>query len=121
MNITPLLTLLQAAASLLVLAQGHTVTTAFMQQAVNFGSNAVQIVVQSHAPIGFTVTKNDSIWPNVKDLANAPYIDAPGHWAPLGTTVQLITGDSSFGDLNHDGLDDAAAVVNRPSPDGTLP
>jgi hypothetical protein len=50
---------------------------------------------------------------------NAPYIDAPGHWTRLGNTIQLFTGDTSFGDLNHDGLDDAAVIVNRPSSNGT--
>jgi hypothetical protein len=119
MNITSLVSLLQAAASLLVLAQGPTATTAFMQQAVSFGSHAVQIVTQAEAPIGFSVPQNDSVWPNAKDLMNAPYIDAAGHWSQLGKTVQLIPGDTSFGDLNHDGLDDAAVIVNRPSSDGT--
>jgi len=119
MNITSLLALLQAAASILTLAQSHTASVAFQQEAVNFGSNAVQMVTQAAAPVGFQVPKNDSAWPNVKDLMNAPYIDTPGHWAPLGATVQGVFQYASFGDLNHDGVDDAAIIVNRPTANGT--
>ena len=118
MNITSLLALLSAAASMLTLAQGHSATTAFMQEAINFGSNTVQVVTQASAPIGFSVPKDSSIWPTAVDLANAPYIDTPGHWAPLGQTVTFLSDDISFGDLNNDKLDDAAVIVNRPSAGG---
>jgi hypothetical protein len=94
------------------------VTTAFTQQAVNFGSNAVQVVTQAAAPIGFPVPQNNSIWPNVEDLVKAPYIDAPGHWVPIGQTVKPLFEDTSFGDINNDDLDDAAVIVNRPSSNG---
>ena len=63
--------------------------------------------------------QNDSAWPNAKDLKNAPYIDASGHWARLGKTVELLDGNTSFGDLNRDGMDDAAVIVNRPLSNGT--
>ncbi len=118
MNITALLALLQAAASVLTIAQGPTATTAFKQQAVNFGSHAVQAVTQAAAPISFSVPENTGIWPNTSELMSAPYIDAVGHWTRLGTTVQLVQEDVSFGDLNNDGVDDAAVVVNRPSSNG---
>ncbi len=119
MNITSLLALLQAAASLLTAAQSPAATAAIQQGAVKFGNNAVQVVTQAAAPINFTVAKNDGIWPNISDLMRAPYIDAAGHWAPLGKTVRLVQKDTSFGDINNDGLDDAAVVVNRPSADGS--
>ncbi len=118
MNITSLLALLQAAAAVLTFAQSHAPSAAFAEQAVNFGSNAVQLVTQAAAPINFSVPANDSIWPNIKDLLGAPYIDGAGHWTRLGSTVQLIQEDTSFGDINHDGMDDAAVIVNRPSADG---
>ena len=118
MNVASLLALLQAAASVLTFAQGHTATTAFAQQAVSFGSNAVQVVTQAAAPVGFPVPRNNSIWPNIQDLAGAPYIDASGHWVQLGQTVQLAPQYTSFGDLNNDGVDDAAVIVNRPSSGG---
>lgn len=103
---------------MLTFAQHNTTSTAFMQQAVHFGSGAVQVATQATAPVDFSIPQNDSGWPNTKDLAQAPYLDAPGHWAPLGATVKLIEADTSFGDLNGDGLDDAAVIVNRPSSNG---
>lgn len=119
MNIASLLALLQATASLLAFVQSPAVMPAFSQQAVHFGSQAVQIVTQAASPITFQVPQNDSIWPNMKDLANAPYRDASGHWVRLGATAQIVQEYTSFGDLNHDGLDDAAVIVNRPSSSGT--
>jgi len=119
MNTASLLALLQAAASVLTLAQAHNAKPAFMQEAVNFGSNAVQVVTQAAAPVSFAVPQNDSIWPNAKDLVNAPYIDGSGRWVRLGPTVQALFEDTSFGDINHDGFDDAALIVNRPSAGGT--
>jgi len=117
---TTLLSLLQAVALLLTAVQGGKIATPAIQtQAVNMAGNAVQLAAQVADPVGFTVTKNDSIWPNMKDLLNAPYRDANGKWIRLGASVQLIEGDTSFGDLNHDGLDDAAVVVKKQMADGS--
>ena len=103
------------AASVLLFAQNHTLPPEVLQSTVNLGSNTVQLVTQAAAPIDFPVPQNDSIWPNAKDLLRAPYLNAPGHWSPLGSAVQLMQADTSFGDLNQDGLDDAAVIVDRPS------
>lgn len=127
MNPASWLALLQAAAALLTFASGRmnlsASSTALAQSAVNFGSNAVQIVEQATAPIGFQVPPNDSFWPDIKDLSNAPYIDGTidgvNDWTQLGSAVTLLPNYTSFGDLNHDGVDDAAAIVERPSADGT--
>ncbi|MDE2019204.1 MAG: hypothetical protein KGJ13_02535 [Patescibacteria group bacterium] len=114
-----LMSLLQAAASLLLFAQGHALPASSTQAIVNFGSNAVQLVTQAAAPIDFSVPQNNGIWPNTADLVQAPYLDGQGRWSRLGSTVQLIPADTSFGDLNGDGLDDAIVVVNRPTALGT--
>lgn len=120
MNTSALLALLQAAAAVLAFAQSHAATASptLTQSAINFGSNTVQIVTQAAAPIDFQVPPNDSVWPNIKDLSNAPYIDGPGQWTHLGATVQLLPEYTSFGDLNNDGMDDAAAIVDRPTASG---
>jgi hypothetical protein len=85
---------------------------------VNIAGNAIQIVTQATAQIPFTVTQNNSIWPNIDGLYNAPYRDAKGNWVRLGSTVSLLAQYTSFGDLNNDGFDDAAVIVNKPAADG---
>ena len=69
----------------------------------------------------FQVPPNDSVWPNIKDLSNAPYIIGPGQWSQLSRNGPTSAAGkyTSFGDLNHDGSDDAAAIVNRPTASGT--
>lgn len=118
MNPASLIALLQLAASVLVSAQNPKMVLTMRQQAVQLGSNTVQLVTQAAAPIGFDVPKNNSIWPTAKDLMDAPYVDGPGHWARFGSTVQPLLQYASFGDLNDDGADDAAVIVNRPSVGG---
>ena len=119
MNITTILAMLQSAVSLLSLAQGNQTTPVMAQKAVDLAENAVQAAVQAKAPLNFAVKENDGIWPNVDDLLNAPYLDSNNNWVPLGQTVSLVTESISFGDINNDGLDDAAVVVNKPGADGS--
>jgi hypothetical protein len=119
MNIATMLALLQTAASLLASAQNPQATPASMQKAVNLAGNAIQAVVQAKAPINFSVKENDGIWPNIDGLLNAPYLDSKNDLVRLGKTVLLVTEYTSFGDINNDGLDDAAVVVNKPDTDGT--
>jgi len=126
MNIASMIALLQATSALLVFAQGSRATPALMRSAVNIGSHSVQIVAQVRAPIDFAVTPNSSIWPNINDLVNAPYLDANGNYMRLGSdaagtasTVSLLEQYTSFGDINNDGVDDAAVIVNRPNAAGT--
>jgi hypothetical protein len=111
-----MLALLQAAATLLALVQSPAVSTTTAQNSVNLAENAIQIVAQETAPIDFTVPKDNSIWPNITDLVNAPYLDGNGNYVPLGSAVSLLEQDTSFGDINNDGIDDAAVIVNRPTP-----
>ncbi len=119
MNIAAMLVMLQSAVSLLSFAQGSQTTPAMAQKAVDLAENAIQAVVQAKAPVNFAVKENDGIWPNVDDLLNAPYLDSNNSWVPLGRTVSLVTESISFGDINNDGLDDAAVVVNRPGTGGS--
>ena len=112
MNTASLLALLQLTATILT---SHAPT----QATVNLASNIVQLVTQASAPINFAVPRNDSMWPDMKDLLYAPYISAPGQWSNLNSSVRILPEYTSFGDLNRDGSDDAAVIVNRPTTDGT--
>ncbi len=113
-------TLLQITATFLLGVQ-HNPSASFaaQQQAVLVGSRVVQLSTQDLANIGFVVPQDNSAWPNITDLQNAPYLNAEGRWVQLGQGVQLISSSTSFGDLNDDGLDDAVALVKRSLPDGS--
>ncbi len=113
--------LLQMTATLLMGVQ-HDVQTpvAVKAQLVLTGEHVVQIAAQAAAPVPFVVTPNDGAWPNVKDLLNAPYRNASGVWVREGQGVALDQSSVSFGDLNADGMDDAAVVVKRTGPNGTV-
>jgi hypothetical protein len=103
---TAIALLLQAATSLLV----------------GIGQNAnVSLATQDEAmkDITFSIPKNTSIWPTAGDLAQAAYQAADGSWTPVGKSVQLVTPTISFGDINNDGLDDAALLVDQVLADGT--
>jgi hypothetical protein len=78
-------------------------------------NQSIQIAAQVEAAprINFAVTPNDGFQPNIKDVYNSAFLDANGNYIPLGSTVVLIPGDTSFGDLNGNGQDDAAAVVQE--------
>ncbi len=121
MNLAALASLLQAATLLLtgVRGAGSAIVPATAQAVVNVAGNAVQIATQAMAPVGFPVVENNGRWPNMNDLLNAPYRDASGKWVRLGSSVQLMQEDTSFGDLNHDGVDDAAVVVKKITPLGS--
>ncbi len=110
--------LLQAAASILAFAQGPKATLATMQSAVNIGSNSVQIAAQAMAPINFPVPENTGVAPNITELIYAPYQNTAGKYVQLSPSFQLVEEDTSFGDLNHDGLDDAAVIINEPTTNG---
>ncbi len=118
MNITTMLALLQAAASLLVSAQNPQTTPAMAQNAINLAGNVIQIVDQAKTPINFAVREKSSIWTNITDLLSAPYIDSEGNWVRIGPKVSILSEYTTFGDLNNDGFDDAAVIVNRRGTDG---
>lgn len=114
-----ILAMLQTVAALLAGAQAPNTSLAAMQRAINDAEQTLQVIAQAEAKIPFSVKKNDGIWPNIQDLANSPYLDADGNYVPLGQGVKLVEADTSFGDLNADGLDDAAVIVDKPTPSGT--
>lgn len=89
-------------------------------QGVAITGQAIQLAVQAQAlpKINFAIPKNDSIWPNITDLYNAAYLDANGNYEPQGIGVGLVGEDTSFGDLNGDGYDDAAVIVKRTDDSG---
>lgn len=87
-------------------------------QLIALGSRTVQLAAQAVAPINFAVPANNSTWPNVNDLLVAPYLAANGAYVQQGSSAKLDQGSISFGDLNNDGLDDAAAIVTRPAASG---
>jgi hypothetical protein len=118
---TAIAALLQITATFLLgIQRNPSASLAAQKQAVLAGSQVVQVATQDLANINFPVPQNDSIWPNVKDLENAPYLNVSGQWIRLGQGVQLISSSTSFGDLNGDGLDDAVAVVQRSLPNGSM-
>jgi hypothetical protein len=113
-------TLLNTLSAFLLVLQGSHASPAAQQTAINIAENGVQLAAQAVAMphIPFAIAPNDSVPPNIADLGNAAYRDGDGNWVRLGNGVNLIEGDTSFGDLNHDGVDDAAVIVEKPSSGG---
>lgn len=119
---TAIALLLQAATSLLIgIGQNTKLPYTVREQAVITAEHAVQISTQAEAmsSIGFSVPKNTSVWPTSSDLMQAPYRSVDGSWVPLGSSVQLMAPDTSFGDINSDGTDDAAVIVKQTAKDGS--
>lgn len=118
MNPAAILSLLQITAAMLTTAQGGAMPAANVQSIITISQHSIQLAAQSEANIPFTVTPNNSMYPNINDLDSAAYRDTNGNWVTLGPSVILSGGDTSFGDLNNDGIDDAAVVVNKPDAEG---
>lgn len=115
MNTTVVALLLQMTASLLSGAQHNpdlSPTTTAKIAAI--GAQAIQLAAQAEADarIGFAVPKNPGIWPNVSELVRSAYLNGNGDYVPEGADAALEQQTISFGDLNGDGLDDAAAIVD---------
>lgn len=91
---------------------------AVLKNVVTIGEQGIQLAAQAGQVVPFDVPKNNSIYPNIKDLAQAAYRDANGHWVPVGSSVMLLGEYTSFGDLNKDGIDDAVVVIKKTSPLG---
>jgi hypothetical protein len=115
-----ILTLLQLATSLLLMAQRGTTPPATAQKLVVLAEQSIQISTQALAPIDFPVVPNNGPTPNIVDVANAPYIGPNGKYTPMGSSVQIVEEDTSFGDLNGDAVDDAATVVKETAANGTV-
>jgi hypothetical protein len=116
--------LLQLAATLLTGAQNNPqVSLAAKQQVVAVAGQTIQLSTQAIAEvqgqINFPVPQNSGIWPNIRELMAAPYIDARGGYTQLGVAVHLDSATISFGDLNGDGYDDAMVIIKRLKADGS--
>lgn len=122
MSTATIATLLQLVVSLLTGAQHSAVMTPSTTEAtVAIAGRAIQLSAQAEAmpKIGFTIPPNDSNAPNMKDLMQTAYIDETGAYVPaVGADVGVVQGDTSFGDLNDDGFDDAVTVVQRTDSSG---
>ena len=79
---------------------------------VGVANRSVQLAAQAAAPIGFTVPHNTDIWPTIEDLMQAAYLSPGGAYIHEGPFATLVQSTVSFGDLNGDGLDDAAGIVD---------
>jgi hypothetical protein len=113
-------TLLQVALAILTSAQHNTqASLAAREQLVIAAAQSEQLAVQAMAPLDFPITPNDSKWPTTTDVYNAPYRDQNGNYGHMGQVGTLVAEDTSFGDLNGDGLDDAAVVIQSVSSDGS--
>lgn len=117
MNTSTIAALLQLVASLLTGAQHSVVMTPSTTQAtVAIASRAIQLTAQVEAmpKIGFAIPPNDSNAPSIKNLLQTAYIDPTGAYVPtVNSDVDVVQEDTSFGDLNADGFDDAVTVVER--------
>jgi hypothetical protein len=121
MNSSTLLALLQLVTSVLVGAQHNAnLSPVATRQVIAVSSQSIQLVAQVERMQGlrYAIPQEDGIYPNVKDLYNTVYLDRSGAYVPLGGTVNLVSQDTSFGDLSGDGVDDAAVVVSRKDPSG---
>ncbi len=113
MNTSSIALLLQVAASLLSGVQHDpSIPRSAAVQAVAIAGRAVQVAAQAEANIGFNVPPNTGIWPTVGDLMQSAYRTGNGTYVPQGQGVVLDQSTISFGDLNGDGFDDAAALVD---------
>ncbi len=119
MSTTTIALLLQMAASLLAGAQNNpSLTPSTTARIAAIGEHTIQLAAQAEANIGFTVPQNTSIWPTIDDLMHAAYLNAGGAYVPEGPSAALEQSTVSFGDLNNDGLDDAAGVVDLKNASG---
>jgi hypothetical protein len=121
MNTSTIALLLQTVVALLTAAHNNpALASTAQQQLVTLGSRTVQIATQALAPIPFVVTPNTDTFPTIGDLMNAPALTATGSYVPLapGLPVKLDQSSVSFGDLNADGMDDAAGIVTQTATGG---
>ncbi len=111
---TSIIVLLQLATSLLLAVQHNSqLPQDVRQRMVLLAEQAMQVSAQAGATIDFPVPQNSSAWPNVTELGSAPYIGIDGKFVRQGPTLTVLNAYTSFGDLNGDGVDDAAVIVKR--------
>ena len=122
MSTSTIALLLQMTASLLAGAKSNpSLTASTTAQIVAIGNHAVQLAAQADARMGagFAVPQNTDIWPTVGDLMQSGYLNNNGAYVAEGEGATLEQSTISFGDLNADGFDDAAAIVDLQGSGGT--
>ena len=120
---TAITLLLQMATTLLLsIGQNNTLPIQTREQAINIAEHSIQISTQAEAMpnIKFQIPKNNGIWPNALDLEQTAYRNTDGNWAPLSNNLSIVDNSISFGDINNDGLDDAAVIIKQTNSDGSL-
>jgi hypothetical protein len=111
--------LLQAALSVLLVVQQHpNAPQVTQQQAIAIAGQTIEIATEMQANTVFPGKTNIGIWTTTNDLEGALYLDTNGKYVPNNSSVGLLEGDTSFGDLNGDGYDDAATIVQRTDANG---
>src|SRR5258708_3324624 len=109
---TIVIALLQSAAALLLALQKapQVSSSAAQEQILASAGRAIQLSSQALAatPSGYAPVLNAGIWPNALELDHSLYLDPNGQQVPLGENMQEFASYASFGDMNGDGIDDAA-------------
>jgi hypothetical protein len=107
--------LLGVATSLLLAIQGQpNVSTDVSANALRLASQSIQL----SALVAVYDAKNaqsasTNIWPSANRLANSKYLDRNGNLVSPGGPIAVMDSYTSFGDLNGDGLDDAAVIIRE--------
>jgi hypothetical protein len=110
---TTIATLLQLTASLLMGAHSHSQTV--QKQIIQVSQKSIQLSAEAigMSHVTFAIPQNNSIWPSAVEVDYAPYLDTNGTYVHEGTNVKTLDQYLSFGDMNNDGLDDAAVLVQK--------
>ncbi len=120
---TILATLLQLTTALLLSAQNPNVPADLRTQAFALASQAFQLY-QSAGQVQVTqvpVSLRHSPWLNAQELVNAEYFDQAGNkfrlmdgnYTSAYSSAEFQQQYISFGDLNHDNLDDAVVILRE--------
>ncbi len=108
-----LLALLQLAVSLLLSVQNNAALSENIKtQAVATASQAVGLVSQTLAAQQ-KETPSVNLWPTADWLWSSFYLNLDGKRVPNGSGVTVMNDSISFGDMNHDNLDDAIVVTKN--------
>jgi len=107
--------LLGVATSLLLAIQGQPNMPADVSaNALRLASQSIQlsslVVIYD---TGKAQAPSTNIWPSSNRLANSKYLDRSGNLVSPGGPIAVMDSYTSFGDLNGDGLDDAAVIIRE--------
>jgi hypothetical protein len=116
---TLVLSILQLSATLLLGAKHSTsISPALRERAIMTAHEGTAIAEYAMAQ-KFQPTNPRNLAPNIEKLRAAEYVKADGTWAHLSKTFQLDERYTSFGDIDHDNLDDAATILVESTPTQT--